>query len=148
MGYPVVLIDKLAQTSELVKEQILSACSVLSLSDDFRNSKAVFVKPNLTYPLYKKGVTTQKTFIENIVSVLRKVNSTTRIYIGEGEGGYNGFAMDSAFEKMGFREIERNFTNVKVINLSKMPSKEIKIITPQGQYKIELPEIFFTEIDN
>ena len=55
--------------------------------------------------------------------------------------------MSDAFRDMGFLEIEKEFPQVKIINLSKIPSKEIEIDTPRGPYKIALPEIFFNEID-
>lgn len=63
-------------------------------------------------------------FIECLVSALREINSTTTIYIGEGKGGYNSFSMDKAMEVMGFWELEEKFPNVKVINLSKMPTRQ------------------------
>lgn len=48
---------------------------------------------------------------------------------------------------MDYFEIERKFPQVKIINLSKVPSKEIEIDTDRGPYKAALPEIFFDEID-
>ena len=143
----VVFLEKLAQTSESLENQFSRSFSALYLDENFEKAKAVFIKPNLTYPTYKKGVTTRKDFVENLVAALRKINSTTRIYIGEGEGGYNSFSMDEALERMGFLELEKEFPQVKVINLSKVPSKVIEIDTAQGPYKIALPKIFFNEID-
>lgn len=143
----VVFLEKLAQTFESLENQFSRSFSALYLDENFEKAKAVFIKPNLTYPTYKKGVTTRKDFVENLVAALRKINSTTRIYIGEGEGGYNSFSMDEALELMGFLELEKEFPQVKVINLSKVPSKVIEIDTPRGTYRIALPEIFFNEID-
>jgi uncharacterized protein (DUF362 family) len=145
----IVIVEKLAsdQDHRNVYNQFIDAFQRLSITDDFNKANAVFIKPNLTYPIYKKGVTTRKEFIEGLVAALRKINSNTLIYVGEGEGGYNSFSMTAAFENMGFVELEKEFPNVKIINLSKLPSKEIEIETPRGPYKIAMPKIFFNEID-
>lgn len=146
---PVVILEKLEKNSESLTllSQFRNSFKALSFIDDFNKAATVFIKPNLTYPVYKKGVTTRKEFIEVLVAALREINSSTLIYIGEGEGGYNSFSMTAAFESMGFLELEKAFPNVKIVNLSKLPSKEIPIETPRGSYKIALPEIFFNEID-
>lgn len=91
---PVVYIDKLAQAQEALEHQFSKSFELLSLVDDFEGADAIFIKPNLTYPTYKKGVTTQKAFVENLVRALRQINSTTKIYIGEGEGGVQQFFHD------------------------------------------------------
>ena len=143
---PVVVLESLAQDSTL-RDQFSRSFVSLSLPKDFEQAKAVFIKPNLTYPTYKKGVTTRREFVENLVTALRSINSTTKIYIGEGEGGYNSFSMSKAFENMGYIDLEKKFSQVKVVNLSEMPSKTVAIDTPRGGYKVALPEIFFNEID-
>jgi uncharacterized protein (DUF362 family) len=145
----IVIVEKLAsdQDHRNVANQFIDAFQQLSIADHFNKATAVFIKPNLTYPVYKKGVTTRKEFVKSLVAALREINSKTKIYIGEGEGGYNSFSMTAAFENMGFFELEKEFPNVKIVNLSKLPSKEIAIETPRGPYKIALPEIFFSEID-
>ena len=60
----------------------------------------VFIKPNLTYPVYKKGVTTRYVFVRNIVAALKRLNKELEICIGEGEGGYNSFSMTEAMARM------------------------------------------------
>lgn len=70
-----------------LNNQITDTFAPLGLTSDFNNAKSVFIKPNLTYPKYKEGVTTRKEFVEQLVAALRMINSTTKIYIGEGEGG-------------------------------------------------------------
>jgi len=144
---PVIVVEQLSHDDNDLRNQILKSFQSLNLVQDFQKAHAVFIKPNLTYPRYKKGVTTRKEFVESLVSQLRSINSTTTIYIGEGEGGYNSFSMDDAFRSMGFYELENAFPRVKIINLSKIPSRNVSIDTPRGPYEIALPGIFFDEID-
>ncbi len=119
----------------------------LGISVDFSSARAVFVKPNLTYPSYKKGVTTRVEFVESLVAALRSINETTRIYVGEGEGGYNSFSMTDAMRAMGYYGLESKYPNVKVVNLSKLPRQKVELRANGGPYYLELPEIFFDEID-
>lgn len=144
---PVVIIDKLAQEPDLLTKQLSRSFVPLSLRDDFDKARAVVIKPNLTYPSYKEGVTTRKEFVESLVRALREINSTTKIYVGEGEGGYNSFPMTKAMEAMGFCELEDAYPNVKIINFSDLRSRVVELDTGVGAYSIGLPELFFDEVD-
>lgn len=142
-----VVIEKLAQRPDLLDNQFQRAINLLSLDDDFNKSKAIFIKPNLTYPVYKKGVTTQKSFVDSLIAALRNLNTTTKIYIGEGEGGYNSFSMTEAMHAMGFFEIAKKYSNVEIVNLSELERKKVELRANGKPYLIDLPKIFFDEID-
>lgn len=144
---PVVVVDKLASDPQSLEDQFRRSFEKIDLIDDFKKAKAVFIKPNLTYPTYKKGVTTRKEFIEVLVSALRKINSTTTIYIGEGEGGYNSFSMTDSMREMGFVDIENKYRNVKIVNISNIPSQTV-VLTAKGKpYPIDLPKLLLNEVD-
>ena len=143
---PIIFAEKL-QNDDHLNNQFQRAFKELSLVDEFQKAKAVFIKPNLTYPKYKEGVTTRIEFIERLVANLQKINKTTKIYIGDGEGGYNSFSMTEAMKTMGFYNLEKRYQNVKIINLSKIPSKKIELEVNNKPYPIEVPEIFLKEID-
>lgn len=142
-----MIVDLLKDASEGLFAQAYDASKQIGLEEDAKSTRAVFIKPNLTYPVFKKGVTTRVEFVEALVRALTKINPALKIYIGEGEGGYNSFSMSEAFKNMGFLEIEKRFPQVRIINLSKVPSKEVEIETPKGPYRIALPGLFFEEID-
>ena len=144
---PIVFVEKIAQNSKDLEKEFLRSFNSLPIIDEFNKANAVFIKPNLTYPNFKKGVTTRIEFIEDLISALRKINDTTKIYIGEGEGGYNSFSMTEAMQSMGFYELEKRFQNVKVVNISQIPSKAVELKVGGKPYLINLPELFFDEID-
>lgn len=127
-------------------DQIADSFTHLELASDFNNAKSVFIKPNLTYPKYKEGVTTRKEFVEQLVAALRRINSSTKIYIGEGEGGYNSFSMTDAMRTMGYFELEEKYPNVKIVNISKVPSHSVELSVKGKPYTIDLPTLF-DEID-
>ena len=114
---PIVFVEKITQNSKDLEKQFLRSFNSLPIIDEFNKAKAIFIKPNLTYPKFKKGVTTRIEFIESLVAVLRQINSSTKIYIGEGEGGYNSFSMTEALQSMGFYELEKRFRNVKLVGV-------------------------------
>jgi uncharacterized protein (DUF362 family) len=143
----VVFVGEIAQDSKNLEEQFLQSFKSFSIVDDFNKSNAIFIKPNLTYPKYKKGVTTRIEFIASLIAALRQINDNTKIYIGDGEGGYNSFSMTEAMQSMGFYEFEKRFQNVKIVNISKIPTRIIELKVDGKPYPINLPKLFFDEID-
>ena len=144
---PIVYVDKLRQDLEDLEQQFSKSFELLSLIDDFKKANAIFIKPNLTYPTYKKGVTTRKDFVEGLVSALRQINSTTQIYIGEGEGGYNSFSMTDAMRVMGFYDIEKKYPSVKIVNISKLPPRTVELQAKGKPYPIDLPVLLLDDVD-
>lgn len=140
-----VVIDRL-NVKELSK-QIGWAAELIGLGEASSKAKAIFIKPNLTYPSFKKGVTTSIAFVQALVSALLNFNSGLRIYIGEGDGGYNSFSMTQAMWDMGFFEMEKTYHNVHILNISEIPSTRIDLNLGKTSYSIELPKIFFEAID-
>jgi uncharacterized protein (DUF362 family) len=141
-----IIVDKLSLDSIQLIKQFEESFRVLALKDEFIKSKAILIKPNLTFPSYKQGVTTRVEFVECLVAALRKINASTKIYIGEGEGGYNSFSMSNGMRAMGYYEIETRYANVKVVNLSKLPRQQVELQANGRSYSLDLPTIFFEEI--
>ncbi len=142
-----VVVEKLESNRLLFEKQIKNSIEIIGLRNDFAKAKAVFIKPNLTYPTYKEGVTTRVEFVEYLVDSLRKINTTTKIYIGEGEGGYNSFSMTEAMKVMGFYEIAKKNTNVEIVNLSEIQRATVQITAKNKPYQIELPDFILNEVD-
>jgi len=146
-GKPLVIINSLKDNPKDLEGQIYNAAKVIGLDKEAKEVKTVFIKPNLTYPVFKKGVTTRVEFIRALVGTLKKYNPDLEIYIGEGEGGYNSFSMTEALRTMKFMDLEKEFPRVKIVNLSNLPVKEVFIDTPKGDYSVNIPDIFLQKID-
>lgn len=143
----VVIIDKLATDNAGLSAQFSRSFGGLGMINAFTDAKAIFIKPNLTYPHFKAGITTRRDFVAALVAALRNINTTTKIYIGEGEGGYNSFSMTDAMKDMGFYEIEEAYPNVEIVNLSHMKTRTVELKAKGKPYLLNLPELFFSEID-
>ncbi len=107
---------------------------------------AVFLKPNFTYPFPKAGVTTTRPVLEAVVQVLSDLGCG-RICIGEGEGGYNAFAMDETFAAFSLDELTARY-GVEVVNASNWPSLEVRVEGRRGTYDVHLPQPLYEEFDS
>ncbi len=94
----------------------------------------VAVKPNLTYTIYKEGVTTSPRVIETVVDLLvREGNDVT---IVESDGGYGAWDCDRALRGHGIPEIAGRL-GAKVLNLT--ASEWTHLDVRKGRTRIRLP---------
>jgi len=106
----------------------------------------VFIKPNFTYPFEKPGVTTTKRFLIALVDVLRDCQ-VSRICIGEGEGGYNAFAIEDTFAAYGLHELADSH-GVECQNVNAWPSRTLQVKTRRGLVGVNVPAPIFDEFDH
>ena len=79
--------------------RVREALEFIGWKDRVEKDARVFIKPNLTYPEWKPGITTSLEHLESIVKVL--VERTRNITIGESDGGYHSFTADQAIQAHG-----------------------------------------------
>lgn len=143
----IAIVSNLNDDAIKLHHQFLGAFDSIGLSLDFDRSRSIFIKPNLTYPHFKAGVTTRRDYVAALVAALRNINTTTKIYIGDGEGGYNSFSMTDAMKDMGFYEIAEAYPNVEIVNLSHLATRKMELKANGKPYSLNLPKLFFSEID-
>jgi uncharacterized protein (DUF362 family) len=108
-----------------------------------RNAR-VFVKPNLTWKSPLPGVTVTPAFIAAAVEVLRERSS--KIIIGESDGGYHSFQAEEAFASHGLYEVAKRF-GVDVVNLTRLPSQMVTGSVAGRAVEVELPKLLLEEVD-
>ena len=136
-----VFIEKL--NSEYLP-RIQEGLSYIDISSKVKGGDSIFIKPNLTYPYYKEGVMTTPKILEELIISLKDYSS--KIIIGESDGGgYNRFSMDEVFEKTGLKAIAKKH-NVRIVNLSKMPSKNIYFQYKKKEFAVPLPSLLLDEV--
>ena len=108
----------------------------------------VAIKPNLTYPYYKKGVTTSPAAIRAVVEVLREL--TDKIAVVETDGGYGAWKATEAFAGHGLNELRDQY-GIEVVNLCEEERRMISFQSGWREYQLPLPtrlldqtEVFIT----
>ena len=108
-----------------------------------KNSK-VFIKPNLTFPRYKPGISTTPELLKHLLKLLR--SKADKVILGESDGGNNSFTADEAFDGHDMRQICEE-AGVELVNLSKLPSEIIEDKIAGKKVRVRLPRLLLEEID-
>lgn len=117
----------------------------LNLPARLTASSTVFIKPNLTFPVFRKGVMTNPECVEALVVALK--DYTSHIIIGEADsGGYNRFSIDDVQQKIGLKDLEKKY-GIKVVNLSRLPRRELRFKAGSREVVFPLPDILLDEAD-
>lgn len=130
--------------SDNLENSILDALGWINWENLINRDTRVFIKPNLTYPSPKPGVTTTPKFIEAVIKAIK--TRTNHIVIGESDGGYRAWPAELSFHSHGLPEIcEKN--HIKLVNLSKEPSKEVYVDIGKPGFSIRLPKLLLDNVD-
>jgi len=106
--------------------------------------KPVFLKPNLTFPVYRPGVMTSFDCLKAAVEVL--VNRGYSVIIGEADsGGYNRFSMDEVFKGMGIDQLARE-TGARIVNLSFTEPEWLELRVGLRRLRVPIPRLLLREI--
>lgn len=135
-----VLLQRGEDLSATVR-QALSACGVL---DRLSPSARLAIKPNLTYPYHRPGVTTSPEVIRAAVDILREVSP--HIAIVETDGGYGAWSAEEAFGGHGLYEISKEF-DAEVVNLSLEAREFVEFQCRGRSHQLPLPTRLLHETD-
>lgn len=121
-----------ASLDDTVRAALTEAGIIQRVSRDTR----VALKPNLTYPYHRPGITTSPAVIAATVRVLRE--HTNRIAIVETDGGYGAWTAAEAFVGHGLVELGREL-DVEVVNLNDEPRELIRFRSHFREQALPLP---------
>jgi uncharacterized protein (DUF362 family) len=127
-----------------VERTINEALEWIGWKDLITRDSYVFLKPNLTYPVPKPGVTTTPSFIEAVMRVIK--TRTEHVMVGEADGGYNSWSADLAFQSHGLPALCLKH-DVKLINLSKEPCEEVVVRVGKKDLPLQFPRLLLRGID-
>jgi uncharacterized protein (DUF362 family) len=105
----------------------------------------VFLKPNLTYPIYRPGVMTSIECLSAVVRLL--VDRGYRVTIGEADsGGYNRFSMDEVFDATGIRTLATE-QGVEILNLSFTEPVVFEVRCGLRRLRVPVPRVLLEGFD-
>lgn len=109
-----------------------------------RPGARVFIKPNLTYPSYKPGVTTSPAIMEGIVAILS--TRTPNITIGESDGGAHAWSAEVALQGHNLYAIADKY-GARVVNLSRLEREYAEANVGSKRVGVQLPSLLLHQID-
>lgn len=126
-------------------EQIRRGLEYVRFGQRIRRGDTVFFKPNLTFPVFRKGVMTNPACVESLVIALK--DYTDRIIVGEADsGGYNRFNISEVFEKTGINALGKKY-GVRAVNLSFFPKEPVYFDYKGRSFELLLPTMLLHEVD-
>ena len=140
---PIVFLKSLAQTdyATLVAE----ALADVGFFRDIPAGSRVFLKPNLTFPVYRPGVMTSFDCLKAVTECL--TGRGYRVIIGEADsGGYNRFSIDEVLKGMGVHELARE-TGAEIVNLSFTEPEWLEVRGGWRRLRVPVPKLLMREID-
>ena len=124
------------RTSSSLKQAIREALDWIRWRDVLFENARVAIKPNLTFPTYKPGVTTSPQVLRAFLEVLKE--RTDHIAVVETDGGYGAWRVADAFSGHGYDRICAEL-GVELVNLNEEPSEEIRFQSKGREWALPLP---------
>ena len=141
MGTRRVTLHKVEKDFSFAIKSCLEQTNLLEKIDGYTR---IALKPNLTYPYYKRGVTTSPTVIRETVKILREY--TPHISIVESDGGYGAWRAEEAFAGHNLYALRDEF-GVEIVNLMNEPRELISFHSGHRSYQLPLPSRLLHETD-
>lgn len=120
----------------IVKE----AADWTGMTSNIKKGDIVLLKPNLTYPKFKKGVTTTPKVLEATIRLLLDLGA--KPVVGESDGGYNSYEVKDVYHDFGLYDLEKKY-GIQVINFSQDKSswRYFKINKFFREFNVEYPAL-------
>ena len=118
------------------KEAIREALQWVRWEEIITEGARVCIKPNLTFPRYKPGVTTSPQVLRAFLEILRE--RTDKIAVVETDGGYGSWKVADAFVGHGYDGICAEL-GVELVNLGDEPTESIRFGSRSKQWELPLP---------
>jgi uncharacterized protein (DUF362 family) len=115
-----------------------------AFAPDLPRACRVAVKPNLTFPTHRPGVTTTPAVLRAVVE--RLVERSNQVFVVESDGGYGAWDCDRALRGHGVREMCAEL-GATVVNLSASPRASLAVTRSGGPLEIPFPRILLDSID-
>jgi uncharacterized protein (DUF362 family) len=134
----------LVRVANGLKDAAYTALDQTGLLARVGKNARVALKPNFTYPYYKRGVTTSPAFIRAVVEILR--DYTANLSLVETDGGYGVWTAAEAFAGHDVYALRDEF-GLEIVNLCDEPSEPIGFVAAGRPRHVLLPTRLLYETD-
>jgi len=115
-----------------------------SFAADLPRGRRVAVKPNLTFPFHRPGVTTTPAVLRQVVAAL--VERGNQVFVVESDGGYGAWDCERALRGHDVHEMCAAL-GATVVNLSQAPRATLTVRRRRGLLDIPFPRLLLEGID-
>ena len=122
--------------ADSLDDSVRMALHDLGILASLNANSRVALKPNLTYPYHRPGITTSPAVLRSTVRVLR--DYTAHIAIVETDGGYGAWKATEAFNGHQLYDLRDEF-GIEVVNLCDEPSEMISFVSRLRRHALPLP---------
>jgi uncharacterized protein (DUF362 family) len=116
-----------------LEQSIEEAFEVLNIYSRINKSDKIYIKPNLTWTVFKEGVTTTPDCVEIVIKLLKQ--KCENIFLMEGPGGYGQYRSIDAFIGHNYKQFESKY-NVGIIETE---TREVENIDIDGKITVPIP---------
>jgi len=134
----------ISKTDRDLNREMEKALGWLDWPSIIASGARVAIKPNLTYPIPKDGVTTTPIALEALIQIL--TSRSGNLAVVESDGGSNAFTADEAFAGHGIDRIARRY-GIRAVNLSRERTRKMSATIGGRRVEVELPLILTDETD-
>ncbi len=127
-----------------LKKDILKSLDFIKWKTNVKSDSTVFIKPNFTYPYFKKGITTSPDFLKCFMEILK--DRADNVILGESNGGNHSFTADDSFKGHDMSKICSD-AGVELVNLSDLPYRKIEEKILNKNVSVTLPNLLLDDID-
>ena len=120
-------------TEDTLKDRIRDSLEYIDWKDKIYPDSRLYIKPNLTFPEFRPGVTTSPHFTAALLDVLKE--RTPHLTVFEGDGGNMSYTAEKAFETHNLYDICES-KGVKLLNITRGEWKYIEVPTGAGVKRI------------
>jgi len=124
--------------------ELLKGLEFIGWRERVKRDSMVFLKPNFTFPTYRKGITTSPSLLNELLKILK--NRTSNVIVGESDGGNHSFTAEQSFKGHGMYKMCKEL-GVELVNLSKLPSKYISSKIQSKRVTVQLPVFLLQKVD-
>jgi Uncharacterized conserved protein len=140
---PKVYIDTIDKENLL--EKIQRGLEFIKVNEIINRDSVIFIKPNLTDSSHKPGITTTPEIIKAVIEAFSPL--VKKIFVGESDGGNYSYSANTSLKNHGVFDVASHFSNVEVVNLSKLPRTRVTENVCGKKVWVDLPDLLINEID-
>ena len=126
------------------RKAITDGFNKIKISDIVKSDDTVLIKPNFTWPVYKKGVTTPPPLLDQLTAILK--DRCKSIIIAESDGSNHAWSAERCFKEHNIFDIAKK-NGIELVNLTRKPSVLKSVLINGEIIQLKVSKYILDKID-